>query len=334
MAIDALASERHFIDHLAPVWAALPPAARGDFMVPDALLAHAVGRGVEAVAPAPSGRPMLVASYGDLKRARGLRPAAIARIEHGAGQSYRSAGDHPSYPGGRDHADVELFLVPNEHAAARWHDRYPDARVEVVGCPKLETLPRRSPLPEPLTDRPVVAFAWHWACPVAPETQPALAWFAGAIPLLAVTYRLLGHAHPRKNATVLAWYRRHGIAVAPDLDEVCRRANVLVADNTSALFEFAVTGRPVVVLNAPWYRRHVHHGLRFWEAASVGVQVDDPRDLRSSIAHALEDPPEQRAQRERALDLVYTNRHGSAAIAAAESLLAWIGSDRAQERVA
>ena len=72
-------------------------------------------------------------------------------------------------------------------------------------------------------------------------------------------------------------------------EDVVRRADLYIADNTSTLFEFAALDRPVIVLNAPWYRRGVEHGLRFWEFADVGVQVDDPESLVDAIGRALED---------------------------------------------
>jgi hypothetical protein len=50
---------------------------------------------------------------------------------------------------------------------------------------------------------------------------------------------------------------------------------MLIADNTSMLYEFAYLGRPTAVLNAPWYRREASHGLRFWDAIP-GQMFDDP----------------------------------------------------------
>jgi CDP-Glycerol:Poly(glycerophosphate) glycerophosphotransferase len=247
--MDMLATEPHLVDHLSPVWAALPPAARGRFLVPDALRGRAAERGIDRLtAPVASGTPILVASYGDLKRVRKLGRTRIALAQHGAGQSYRGV-THGSYPGGRDNADVSLFLVPNEQAAGRWRERYPAARVEVVGCPKLETLPAREAADVP----PTVAFAFHCAAAVCPESGTAFGWngLQRAILQLTDRYRVIGHAHPRIARMLSRWYARHGIEVTEDFDDVCRRADVLVFDNTSAGFEFAATGRPVVVLSPP-----------------------------------------------------------------------------------
>jgi len=124
-----------------------------------------------------------------------------------------------------------------------------------------------------------------------------------------------------------------GIEVVESFAEVCRRADVFIADNTSALYEFAAIGRPVVVLNAPFYRRNVHHGLRFWEAADVGIQVDRADALLPAVAHALGDPPERRAAREAALAIVYGYRSG-AAQRAAQAISAWLADGSARNTVA
>jgi hypothetical protein len=79
----------------------------------------------------------------------------------------------------------------------------------------------------------------------------------------------------------------------------------------------------VVVLNGPLMRRRVHHGLRLWPAASVGIQVDHPDELGAAIEAALADGPELRAGREAALALVYAHR-GGAAQAAAAALEGWL----------
>lgn len=325
--IDVLASERHYADHLAPIYRALPDGSRGAFLVPRDLKSHVDGLGiaatyVRAAEVLSRRRPILVASYSDTKRARTMGRVALAFVEHGIGQSYggdtkRRGAWHGSYAGGRDRDDVGLFLCPNEHAAARWREAYPEARVDVVGSPRVATLPARAP-----GDGPVVAVSWHWRCSIAPETRPAFPHFQRAVADLARTHRVIGHAHPRMIASLAPWYRRAGIEVVREFAEVCRRADVYACDNSSTLYEFAATGRPVVVLNAPWYRRDVQHGLRFWEAADVGIEIDDPADLAAGIELALEDPPDQAARRERALGIVYGVREGTARRAAA-ALVEW-----------
>lgn len=318
--IDALGYERHFVAHLAPVWHALPEQLRGTFLTAPALVGYCDSLGITAeparmpagflrVKPNDDGPLAMVASYGDQKRGRLRGYGGFVRLEHGIGQSYGNALGN--YAGGADCDDVELFLMPNQTSADRWQATYPEADVQVIGCPKLDELPSRVEGPGP-----VVAIAFHWPCSIAPETMPAFAQFRGALPELARHFTVLGHAHPRAMADYARYYRRMGIEVVEDFAEVCRRADLLVADNTSALYEFAATGRPVVVLNAPTYRRNVNHGLRFWDAANVGIQVDRADALLPSVRAALDDPPEREAAREAALTIVYGYRSGAAQRAA------------------
>jgi hypothetical protein len=298
--IDFLATSPHYEDHLAPIRAALPERARGEML-------HDRPRGDR--------RPTVCSASRDTRTViRSGRPVAVT--EHGYGQSY-STSHNQSYPGGHGLGAVGLFLAPNEHAADRWRTEYPKARVEVVGCPKLDTLPMRVPGPGP-----VIALSFHWGCTVAPEAKGAWDFYKRAIPDLALRYQVLGHGHPRLMGTIAGTYRRLGVEVVDDFADVCRRADLYVCDNSSTIYEFASTGRPVVVLNAPWYRRSANHGLRFWDAASVGVQCDDPDDLPAVIEEALADHPEQQAAREAALDLVYSVRRG-ASQRAADVLLDW-----------
>lgn len=312
-----LASAPHYADHLAAVFGALAESDRGSFLTMD--------RAVAARSPFPTSvptgddNPTLVASYGDLKRAAHLGRKRLAIMEHGAGQSYggRRRGGRGSYAGGTDRGAASLFLHPGEHPAARDRAAYPAARVEVVGSPFLDTLPAREGKPGR-----VVAFSFHFNGSVVPETRNAYSWAWRAILGLRDRYELLGHAHPRLFPTVVRRYRLAGIEPVADFHEVCRRADLYICDNSSTLFAFAATGRPVVVLNPPWYDRRVDHGLRFWAAAGVGVNCDDVADLPDCIEAAFRDEPDQQVRREAALDLVYAYRTG-AAERAASVLLEW-----------
>jgi hypothetical protein len=83
------------------------------------------------------------------------------------------------------------------------------------------------------------------------------------------------------------------------------------------MFEFAATGRPVVVLNAQGYRRDVSHGLRFWDASTVGINVWRRDELMDGIARALESRSDDVAAREEALGVVYGLRTAAGERAAA-----------------
>lgn len=291
--LDLLATRPQYLHHLEPVWAALAPELRGT----------------------GSSRAVLVSSASDLAAAARRRQYdRVAYLEHGIGQPYSGAA---GYPGGEGRGTIGLFLSPNETAAAADRARYPGAQVVVVGDPRLDELPAREP--GPLR----VAVSFHWECWAVPESRSALPHYQRALPALAARYPLLGHGHPRAARTLERTWRRIGVEWEPSWDEVLRRADVYVCDNSSTLYEFAATGRPVVVLDAPWYRREVEHGLRFWQAADVGVRASHPAELEAAVELALADPPAQREARARALRLAYAAPTGAAA-RAARALEEWL----------
>lgn len=329
--MDAIALEPQFLDHLAPVWQRLPASARGRFLVDPSLIERARAKGIEAVPqerpphtvayPPPrfDGPPMLVASYGDIKEARRLGYGPFAFLEHGAGQAYGTANG--SYAGGPDRADNELIMVPSESCAQTWRAAYPAARVEVVGCPRLDDLPRREP--GPLT----IALSFHWPAPISISgyAGTALGDYLGVLPELVKAYNVIGHAHPKGDwpARMQRQYRRLGIPFVADFDDVCRQADLYVCDNSSTLPEFASTGRPVVLLNARHWHRKGSVGGRFWDWAHLGVNVDRPEQLLPAVAEALEDAPERQAAREDALGVVYGYRKGGAERAERE-IVSWL----------
>jgi hypothetical protein len=333
--IDAYASASHYLDHMVPVWKALTKATRGTFYVAPDLQEYAAHKGVVNIghAPVPPGDNVtLVSASGNLghlvKRGRPNR----AIMEHGCGLSYggdlswrgRQAAHSSSYAGGLGR-DAGLFLHPGEYPAARDRAQYPKARVEVVGCPKLDTLPAREGDPHP-----TVAVSFHWDTSISPETRSAFIFYREHVKRLAAhgaktgEFRVIGHAHPRAYERLAPWYKRQGIETVRSFEDVCRRADMYVVDNSSTLYEFASTGRQVVVMNAPFYRKEVHHGLRFWDAIP-GPQVWEPYHLLDVIRYELEHPTLWTKRREEAVDQVYAFRSG-AAKRAANALVRWAGT--------
>jgi hypothetical protein len=313
VSIDVLWSMPKYLAHLQPVWDALPPELRGSMIQRN-----------DRPRPQPAASDVaVVAGYLDMREARRRRYQRIALLEHGIGQTYGTNDAH--LPGGDDRDAVGLFLSPNEHAARHDAARYPAARVAVVGSTVLDTLPHRSRAPVPVAThgRRTVAVTFHWHYTRVPEMRSAFEHFLRALPVLAATFDLIGHAHPQAAGMVVPAYRALRIEFEPSYQRVFERADLLIADNTSAIFEFASTGRPVVVLNAPEYRRDIEHGLRFWEAAGVGLNVWEPTSLVPVVDAALTEAEAYAPRREAALDIVYAFRSG-AGQRAANALQEWI----------
>lgn len=297
MKIDACASEPHYAAHIRPIWDALPADARGTFWVAGKARWSEVG-GIRVGRPGASADPLLVASYSDAKASPGR---SLILLEHGSGQTYTgspAADRNPCYSGGTGHERVVLFLAPNETVAARWRHHYPATPAVAVGTPYLDRWHLKGSLLG-VRDRvaaPTVALSFHWENRLVPESRSTFPHYNPDLPALCQwaksnSMRLLGHGHPRLWGRIVRRWQQLGVDHTPGFADVLDRADVYICDNSSTLYEFASTDRPVVVLNAPWYRRDVSHGLRFWEHADVGIQVDEPADLPDAIAEALTDPP-------------------------------------------
>lgn len=331
--IDAVASKAHLVDHVAPIWCALPEEMRGTFWVGHrSLVAHAARRGVTGTIGYPhhSGPPVIAANHHDYLQTHAKRP--VLYVEHGAGQTYPGTWpDHPSYSGGRDRDRVALFLTLNETTAARERAAYPDTPVAVIGSAHLDALASdvgalRSAVGSGLSSPcsgPAVAFAWHWRCNLLPETQTAFPHWTPAVRALAQSgaWCVLGHGHPRVFAELVRHYQRMGVTPVRDLRDVLGLCHVLAFDNSSAGYEAAALGIPVVALNAPWYRKQVHHGLRFWDAIP-GPDVDNPEDLAGALEEAQ--TPAWALRRAEITDAVYPPAtRGRAADLAVGAITEW-----------
>lgn len=306
--ISFTASETHFADHLLQVYRALPSDVLGGFYTTDRATAErARDSGVEArPGRPPHGELTVVSSWGDLEKNRG-NPVIL--FEHGVGQTYADQA-FKNFAGGPGRDNVVAFACPNkavQKANARAYRGVPSA---VVGLPRLwpwhrkkrgRTRHRKFPM---VPGDAVVAVSFHWDSMLCPETRTAFPYYREAVRRLARDHEVIGHGHPRIFDDLEPLYREMGVEPVDDFHQVLDRADVYACDNSSTLYEFASTDRPVVVLNQPSYRRHVEHGLRFWSHAHVGLHCDHPADLASRIELALDDLPEVAAVRREIVDEV------------------------------
>jgi len=248
---------------------------------------------------------VVVASRKDARKMEPVKTAEVAVVEHGAGQRYHIDAGGPESP----HPNVTLFLAPSKRVARQSQHLWPEARSVVVGSPRLEYLASLDRAPA----RVVIAF--HWNSPVCPESLSAWKHYQSIIPLLD-GYPLLGHGHPAMRGHLKGWYLRQGVQWEDDWAECVKQAAVLVCDNSSIMWEACALGIPVVVLNAPWYRRDVDWPPRFWRHADIGPQVEHASELRAAVDQAATNDRWE-GRRRRAAEWVYDRVEGSTEAAVA-----------------
>lgn len=302
MKIDIVSSMGHYHRHILPIFDALPEALKGD---------GSPGRAY----PDP-GNVALVASWVDLEPLRANHEYFY--VEHGAGQAYpgdvKSAAQ-PGYSGsgGVRHVGCLGFICPSQTVADRWTT----APSIAVGCPKLDKYAR---LLNPHISQ--VCLAFHWDCPISPEARSAWAHYNRDLDTIADQLRRQGftphaHAHPKWHHAITAALVDAGFEFLESEEEVFERCGSLIMDSSSLMYEFAALDRPVIALDAPWYRQDVEHGLRFW-AYVPGPRMDCPYDLwhypflsRFNADYAIE-------RRRSAAAYAYAHRDGSSSQRAAD----------------
>ena len=307
MKFDVVASLPHYLDHMIPIWECLPADMRGDV--------HPLRFPVQ---PPRRNRMALVAGWQDVQA---LRPHhRMIYVEHGAGQTY--AGDpktagQPGYSasGGWRHGGVEAFICPNDEVASRWKT----APSIAVGCPKMDQYVGMTPIA-----KNTVCFAWHWESRISPEARSAITHYASHLADIVTLFQMqgftvYGHAHPRWEGQLDRILNEAGMTVLATDREVFLNADILFVDNSSIGMEFMSLGRPVVWMNAPWYRRDVHHGGRFWDWTVDVDTVDHPHELLAANLWDIVHGHDQivAAQR-RHVDATYAYTDGSSGQRAAD----------------
>jgi len=254
----------------------------------------------------------------------------LAVLEHGAGQGYQELADHAGWAGGEAWTRASLVMAPGPHAGRRWTAAFPDATVvELGGSPRLDCFVPRTP-PLVASEKPTIAFSFHWDCKLVPEARATWRYWMPAIRDLAYSeqYRLIGHGHPRAWDHLVPLWRRMKMLPCPDFADVLARADLYVCDNSSTMYEFAALGGKVLCLD--WldefhYREWIDHGLRFW-THPPGLRVNDPAKLPDAIAAALADESPLPELRRLAVEEAYGGPFdGQATRRAVDAIEAWLG---------
>lgn len=293
--VDFYASKPQYFDHIAPVYLKLPERLRGKFYIYEEVIPKAEKLGIKHELGNPRGGLTLVASYTDYQGTNG----DIIFMEHGIGHTYSNG--HPAYAGGSGKDRVVLFLNQHQLTQEKNEQAYPATYNAIIGTPKLDSV-----IPRPMNEKKVVCLSFHWDCYVCPETRSSFEYYKRVIPYLAQSkdFKLVMHGHPRSIAEIKSKLGDLNLTFYDDFDEVMKIADVYVNDNSSTMYEFLLTGRPVVVLNDTQYRKHIHHGIRFWDYIP-GIQVDRWTDLERIILKTLEDSDEWKKKRAEIVATLY-----------------------------
>ena len=323
--IDFLATEEHFAEHLLPLYHKLPEKHKGNFYttqqatnVPWSTHDNRVEI-IKKINSSNKERLLFLASLLTDIAEKINRP--IGWINHGAGQTYDTAKWRY-----KDHNNLHLCICSNEHYYNYVLNNSKCRNIAIIGTPKLDKWYNYK---KPKNDMPIIAISFHHDRQACSESMSAFPHFEEVLPQLFTQqkWKILGHGHPRMIDKLIKIYNQYNIEYTKDFDEVLRRADLYICDHMSTLYEFAtVDNKPVVVLNAPWYRRDVEHGLRFWEHSDVGINCNNPEDLFDCIEEALEDKPEQQMLRQKCLNAVYKYRDGKCTDRAVDELIKLVNS--------
>lgn len=340
--VDFFARRVHFVDHMLPIWQAME-GERGKFYVPEIIAEYAIGKGIQIIplrsttdmsaiqcAPPTDVAPLLVCAYGDLQVAKRKSPQRpMILMEHGVGLT--PAHEHAGYAGGTGmRRQAALTLAPNEFIRAKTQKAIPGMPQVVIGTPKLDDWARKMHIIEK-PSKPVVAISFHWnGEKVSREASNAFMHYRNALDELAHQddFQLIGHGHPKYMWFLEKEYQARGIEVVHSFEEVMERADLYVNDCSSTMYEFCVTGKPVVILNAPWFRRDVNLGIRFWDYTDIGPQVENASDLLAVIGGQLAEGGRQYAcARKKMVHDLYPYL-GCSAQRAAGAILGFVGGKR------
>ena len=324
-----LAGFRHFRDHIAPITCELgstlyvvegtdpTPAVHPKYTDVKVETTHKT----KGVNPAhyvldDTISPIIVAGRNDVLKSRyGRVPRPIIGIEHGSGIQWEG-----NTQWGNTSLAISLLLVPGERLAQRYRKKVCGSVVRAVGCAKMD--PWHDGTFGKDYDPECVCISTHFDLRCYREGRTAWPEYSQALIDLAKNHKVIGHCHPRVWKQRKPIYEDHGIEPVQEFSEVLNRAGLYICDTSSTIYEFASLNRPVVVMNASWYRRDVNFGLRFWDDIP-GIQADKPEALAQCVDIALSDPEYLQEIRRKAIENVYVACDGKSAERAANAIQEW-----------
>lgn len=307
MQIDFLARQPYFVDHLLPVYLGLPAGRQGDFYAMGDDVRERLQKRLSLIKIKNytddgecGSNPIVTAAYGDAVRASTANPSRpVILMEHGVGLTFGKA----AYADGAGQR-VRLSLIPvqSNYILGKVHPEVAHIPHPVIGVPKLDRwsgyrFAERGA-------KPLIVFTFHHGDRHSRPAEVGSAWehYYQYLPELAKTHNIAVHHHPSASASRQPFFdliRQHGIREIAEFDDVMREADVLVNDCGSAAYEFCVTGKPVILMNAPWFNKSQKWGIRFWDYSEIGIQVESPEELPAAIHETLTNDP-RRLQREKA----------------------------------
>lgn len=315
MKIDTVYWADRMWDHLGPIWDAIPDEYKGEVYQ----------RGNYRRARR-SPNVLLINHPSGLHKITPWKKDIVLTV-HDFGETFGDTHNKiPDYLQPRNKkVKPSLFLPPGRHLHEQQQDMFPDVPSVMIGCPKLD--PYHLKPPRPRNDRPVVAlsFTWNWQ---KAKGQPvgAYSYYKSIVEEIknVSDWVVIGNAHPHMYNTIRYDYMKNKITYHT-FEWVMEHADILVCDYSSIIYEFASTGRPVVLLNAPWYKDIPHdQSIRFWKCAGIGLNVWEPKDVIPAIYQTLHDDPIQKSEKQAILDYVYHVRDGTSASTAANVIVKFL----------
>lgn len=106
-------------------------------------------------------------------------------------------------------------------------------------------------------------------------------------------WELVLHGHPRNSGKLKYRAYSENLRWIKDFKEVVETCDIYICDNSSSIFSFASSHKPVILLNPPNVTMDTtpSFNFRFWEHADIGIHINfnDPIDIIEDKLYNIED---------------------------------------------